>query len=215
MTTEAAVMGAGLAVAVSPVLASWSAQLACDGDAAPWWRPRRPSLRRWLVVTAVAAGLAVAATSGRPQPAWWLLATGGAVLVVVDAERFRLPARFTYPFGGAVLATLVVAALVDRAPSPLLRALTAMAIVAGLWFVAALASPRSVGLGDVRLAGLTAAALGWLGWQQVLLGQALTAILAVLTAAVVAIAHPELRSRRMPVPMGPAMIGAAVIACWF
>jgi hypothetical protein len=51
-----------------------------------------------------------------------------------------------------------------------------------------LASPRSVALGDVRLAGLTAAALGWLGWQQVLLGQALIAILAVLTAAVVAIA---------------------------
>ena len=214
MITEAAVMAGGLAVAVSPVLASWSAQLACDGDAASWWRPRRPSLRRWIVVTAVAVGLAVAATGGRPLPAWWLLATGGAVLVVVDAERFRLPARFTYPLGGAVLATVVVAALVDRAPSALLRAVGAMAIVAGLWFVAAFASPPSVGLGDVRLAGLTAAALGWLGWQQVLLGQALTAILAVVTAAVVAIAHPELRSRRMPVPMGPAMIGAAVLACW-
>ena len=35
-----------------------------------------------------------------------------------------------------------------------------------------------------------------------------------MIAQELAIAHPELRSRRMPVPMGPAMIGAAVIACW-
>jgi hypothetical protein len=30
----------------------------------------------------------------------------------------------------------------------------------------------------------------------------------------VAIARPQLRGRRMPIPMGPAMIGAAILACW-
>ncbi len=90
----------------------------------------------------------------------------------------------------------------------------ALLVVAGVWFAAAFASPESVGLGDARLAGLTAATLGWLGWPQVLLGQALTAVLALLTAGAVALARPQLRGRRMPIPMGPAMISAAILACW-
>jgi leader peptidase (prepilin peptidase)/N-methyltransferase len=208
-----AALAAVVALLVSPLLASWSAALSTGRELA-WWRPRRPSWRRWTVVTTVAVVLTVGATAGRPLPAWWLLAAGGTVLAVVDAERHLLPARFSYPLTAAVLLALTVAAITDRAGHSLLRAMTALLVVAGVWFAAAFASPESVGLGDVRLAGLTAATLGWLGWPQVLLGQALTAGLALFTAGAVALARPQLRGRRMPIPMGPAMISAAILACW-
>jgi leader peptidase (prepilin peptidase)/N-methyltransferase len=206
-------MAAAAAIAVSPLLASWSAALA-DRPQPSWWRPRRTSLRRWAVVSALAVLLTAAATQGRPVPAWWLLAAGGTVLAVVDAERHLLPARFTYPLLAAVLTALAAAAIIDHSPRPLLRALLAMFAVGGVWFAAAFASPTGVHLGDVRLAALTATTLGWLGWNQVLLGQTLTAALALVTAGAVALTQPQLRGRRMPVPMGPAMIGAAVLACW-
>jgi leader peptidase (prepilin peptidase)/N-methyltransferase len=212
-TTTTAALAAAVALLVSPLLASWSAALSTDRELT-WWRLRRPSWRRWTVVTALAVVLTVGATAGQPLPAWWLLAAGGTVLAVVDAERHLLPARFSYPLTAAVLLALTVAAVTDRSPYSLLRAVTALLVVAGVWFAAAFTSPQSVGLGDVRLAGLTAATLGWLGWPQVLLGQALTAVLAIVTAGAVAIARPQLRGRRMPIPMGPAMIGAAILACW-
>ena len=208
-----AALAAAVALLVSPLLASWSAALSTDRELT-WWRLRRPSWRRWTVVTALAVVLTVGATAGQPLPAWWLLAAGGTVLAVVDAERHLLPARFSYPLTAAVLLALTVAAVTDRSPYSLLRAVTALLVVAGVWFAAAFTSPQSVGLGDVRLAGLTAATLGWLGWPQVLLGQALTAVLAIVTAGALAIARPQLRGRRMPIPMGPAMIGAAILACW-
>ena len=214
MTNVAAAgLAAALALAVSPLLASWTVELAA-GTRPGWWRPRRPSTRRWAVVAAATVLLAAATVAGRPQPAWWLLAAGGAVLAVVDAERRLLPGRFTYPLGAAVLLALIGEAVVDHNLAALTRVVAAAAAVAGVWFAAAFASPSSVGLGDVRLAAVTAAALGWVGWQQVLLGQALTALFAAVTAAIIAIAQPRLRGRRMPLPMGPAMITAAILACW-
>ena len=68
-----AALAAAVALLVSPLLASWSAALTTGRETA-WWRPRRPSWRRWTVVTALAVVLTVAATAGRPLPAWWLLA---------------------------------------------------------------------------------------------------------------------------------------------
>lgn len=208
MTNMAAAgLAAALALTVSPLLASWTVELAA-GTGSGWWRPRRPSTRRWAVVAAATVLLAAAAVAGRPQPAWWLLAAGGEVLAVVDAERHLLPARFTYPLGAVVLLALIAEAVVGHNLAALTRAVAAAAAVAGVWFAAAFASPR------VRLAAVTAAALGWVGWQQVLLGQALTALFAAVTAAIIAIAQPRLRGRRMPLPMGPAMITAAILACW-
>jgi len=197
-----AALAAAVALLVSPLLASWSAALT-TGRQTAWWRPRRPSWRRWTVVTTVAVVLTVGATAGQPLPAWWLLAAGGTVLAVVDAERHLLPARFSYPLTAAVLLALTVAAITDHAAYALLRAMTALLVVASVWFTAAFASPQSVGLGDVRLAGLTAATLGWLGWPQVLLGQALTAVLALLTAAALALARPQLAAGACRSPWDP------------
>ena len=93
------------AVAVSPLLACWSAALA-GGQRAGWWRPRPVGLPRWACVAAVAVAMVLLATAGHPAPAWWLLAAGGAVLAAVDVQTHLLPARFTYPLAATITVAL-------------------------------------------------------------------------------------------------------------
>jgi hypothetical protein len=44
--------------------------------------------------------------------------------------------------------------------------------------------------------------------------QLVTVMLIVVTAAVVAVARPDLRGRKMPVPLGPALVVACLLMCW-
>ena len=60
------VAAAGAGLAVSPLLASWTAALAA-GDRAAWWRPRPVSISRWATVTAVTLLMAVLATAGQDR----------------------------------------------------------------------------------------------------------------------------------------------------
>jgi hypothetical protein len=48
----------------------------------------------------------------------------------------------------------------------------------------------------------------------VLYGQAATWLLALPLAGVIALARPATRGRRMPVPLGPAILAGAIAACW-
>lgn len=61
--------------------------------------------------------LVVATSPAKPRAAWLLLAAGGAVLCVVDVRTLRLPVRLTITIAAADLATLAVAALLDRDPA--------------------------------------------------------------------------------------------------
>jgi hypothetical protein len=44
--------------------------------------------------------------------------------------------------------------------------------------------------------------------------QLVTVLLVVVTAAVVAVARPDLRGRKMPVPLGPSLVLASLLMCW-
>ena len=206
-------VSAALAVAVSPLLAGWSAALA-DGDAGAWWRPRRVDAARLAIVAAAALTFGALAGGGGPLPAWWLLAAGGTVLAVVDAQRNLLPARLVYPLAVIEAAVLVVVSVATQDAAALARAGLAALIVGIGWFLLAFAAGGGVGLGDVRVAALTAGLLGWLGWTAVMRAQILTVLLIVATAAVVAVARPDLRGRKMPVPLGPALVLASLLMCW-
>ena len=206
-------VGAMVAVAVSPLLAGWSAALA-DGVREGWWRPRRVSLARWVCVAAVAVVFALTAGTGQPWPAWVLLAAAGAVLAVVDAQTRLLPARLVYPLAAAEAFVLVVAAIVDGDGERLLRAVLAAAAVTLVWFTIRFIAPSAVGLGDVRLYGLTAGLLGWVSWWAVLYGQFIAALLGALTAIVLLVAFPAYRRRGAHIPMGPAIIAGAMLASW-
>ena len=62
-------VSAALAVAVSPLLASWSAALA-NGDTGAWRRPRKVDAARLSIVAAAALTFGALAGGGGPWPAW-------------------------------------------------------------------------------------------------------------------------------------------------
>jgi leader peptidase (prepilin peptidase) / N-methyltransferase len=209
-------VGVGLGLAAGPFLAGLTLRVP---DKEPLlirngWRGAPAGRRRVAVVT----GLAVAACGGvgagvGPHPvlaAYLWLAAVGVVLTVIDVERKLLPDRLTlpsYPVGAALLAA---AALADGDWGRLLRAVEAGAAVFALFFLLAFISPRSLGFGDVKLAGVLALLLGYQGWGVVLLGFIGGLALAALTATVL------LAGRRVgwkgELAFGPALIVAAIVA---
>jgi leader peptidase (prepilin peptidase)/N-methyltransferase len=206
-------VAAAAALVGSPVLASWTVSLAAD-QRHQWWRPRRVSAARWATVAVIAVVFAALGARGVPAAAWWLLAVTGAVLSIVDSETYRLPRRLVGPLAAAELVLLAVTAVVADEPQWLVRALLAAAAVAGGYLLLALAAPSLMGLGDAYLAGITAGLLGWSGWSHVLAGQGLLWLLGPIGLAAAALARPAERGWKMHVPMGPALITSALLACW-
>jgi leader peptidase (prepilin peptidase) / N-methyltransferase len=176
-----------------------------------WWRPRRVSFVRWLVVASSAAGLAAAAALCSPWPAWWLYAVVGVVLAVVDLEHHRLPSRLLYPLAIVELFVLTAAAALEHDPRRLVDSLIIAAVIGGGWLTWARLTSAGVGLGDVRLAAVSGLLLGGYGWQRALDAQLVALLLALLTAAILVVARPQQRGRRMAVPMGPALVIATVL----
>ena len=203
-----ALAGAVAAGAGSLPLVGWCATLAGDTATAPPLRASRPD---WVTAAVLGAVLGATGTFLAPLPAWWLLGAGGAALAVVDWRTHRLPARFVHPLAAAITAVLLVDAAVTSQWTDLERAALAAAVVGSLWFLVAFVSPAAVGLGDIRVAALTAGLLGYEGWTDVLLGQLSTSLLGAVTAAAML-----LRGNRfdagMRVPMGPALVGGAFLA---
>ncbi|MHA3700745.1 prepilin peptidase [Jatrophihabitans sp. YIM 134969] len=204
---------AALALVVSPLLAGWTAALA-EGQVAGWWRPRRVTRRRRLVVAGAVVAVGVLAGVATPWAAWWLFALGGCVLAVVDAERHVLPSRLLYPLAGVEFAVLGVTALVRHEPDHLERAVFAAVMLGLCWFTLAFVAGGGIGLGDVRLAAMTGGLLGWLGWTDVLHGQLVAVVLSGVTGCVVALLNPSSRSRAMRVPLGPALVLSTVLVSW-
>ena len=203
---------AGIAVAISPMLASWTRTVPDPArSGAQWWRPRRVALSRWLIVASSASVLAAVAALRSPWPAWWLYAVAGAGLAVIDVEHHQLPRRLLYPLAVTELVILAATALPAHDSRRLLDALIIAAVIGGGWLTWALLTPAAVGLGDVRLAAVSGLLLGWHGWQRALDAQLVTFLLALLTAAVLAIAAPRRRGRRMAIPMGPALVAATIL----
>jgi len=207
------IAAAAAAAAVSPLLASFSVALSA-GVGAGWWRPGPVSVRRYLVVAAAAIVLAVLASAGRPAVAWWLWATGGAVLIVVDVRTHRLPARFTYPLAAAVGAALVGSAVLAADPADLARAGLAAAVVGGGYLAVRFVSPAALGQGDVRTAALAGAVAGSTGWAAVGQAQLLTAVLGGVTAVVLKCRPTAQFTRTGQVPLGPAIIVGPLLTGW-
>jgi leader peptidase (prepilin peptidase)/N-methyltransferase len=87
--------------------------------------------------------------------------------------------------------------------------LAALAATGGL-LVLALISPRGMGMGDVKLAGLLGLYLGWLGWPVVLTGLFLGFLVqALLGLALLAVRRVD---RRTELPFGPALLAGALAA---
>jgi leader peptidase (prepilin peptidase) / N-methyltransferase len=197
-----AVVGGAACLIASPFLA----RLAATAELT------RPPLAATGLVGAVLGVLAGhAAGWSAALPAFVALALLATPLLLVDARQHRLPDRLVLPAAGCALALLALAATVRGDWAALGRALAAAAVVFAIFCTAAVASPSSLGFGDVKLVGLLALYLGWLGWGHVFYGIFAGFVLGALVALVM------LAGRRVSlqshIAFGPALItGALLIA---
>jgi leader peptidase (prepilin peptidase) / N-methyltransferase len=184
----------------------------------PWSAPegRRHAVRPPLIEVGTAALFALTALRfgwSWELPAFLFLAGTAVLLTVVDLQHQLLPNRIVLPSIGIGAALLAVAALGSGEWSPLLRAVEAAALLFVVFFVLVLISPRSIGMGDAKLAALLGLYLGWLGWDIVLLGIAAGFVVqAVLAGLLLATRRIGLKGQ---LPFGPAMLlGAALVIGW-
>ena len=126
----------------------------------------------------------------------------GALVVATatDLERRIVPNKVVVPAGVAVL---VLMTLYDPSPEWVLGALG----MSGFLFLAALAYPGGMGMGDVKLALLIGALLGRTAPVAMMI-----ALFAALVPTIVLIARHGSGARKMGIPFGPFLAFGAVIA---
>lgn len=115
-------------------------------------------------------GLLFAATARRfgpdpALPAFLFLAAVGVTLSLVDLRSHRLPNALTLPSYPIAAALLGMAAVAGSGSGFLGRALLGGAASYLLLLALRLVTPRGVGFGDVKLAGVLGMYGGWLGWS--------------------------------------------------
>jgi leader peptidase (prepilin peptidase)/N-methyltransferase len=136
--------------------------------------------------TAVLFGLSFWRLGLSPElPAVLAFIFGGVLLAVIDWRVHRLPTRLVYYTLAGVSAGLTFASLVEWDWKPLATAFAGAILFssayAAIWFVARRGLGMTVlGFGDVRLALVLGALLGWYGLQYVLYGAVLGHVLALV-----------------------------------
>jgi leader peptidase (prepilin peptidase) / N-methyltransferase len=143
-----------------------------------------PLLAVELLTAAVLTVIAVRATSAGELAAFAWLAVVAVPLAFIDVAVHRLPDKLTATAYAGTLALLAVTAFTGHHPGQLGRAALAGAALASLYLIMFLASPASIGLGDVKLAASVGTALGWLGWRTLVTGTVASFLAAGLFAAV-------------------------------
>jgi len=155
-------------------------------------------------VTALLVGLCVLEFGATPEA---LVAAGFCVVLVaisaIDIEHRIIPNRIVIP---AAVAALVAQTILHPSPEWAIAALGA----SGFLLAAALAYPRGMGMGDVKLALLLGAMLG----RDVTVALMVGCLAALVPSAVLAVRHGS-RARKIAIPFAPFLAFGAVIALFF
>ena len=142
--------------------------------------------------------------------AYCVLCAGLLALSIIDLRPMRLPREITYATALIGVPLLVVAALVARQPHRI-GTMCIGAAIAGvfMWLVYVL-SRGGLGDGDVRLAPLLGAYLGWLGLGYVPIGL----FCGFLLGSIVGVAAMVVgrAGRRSALPFGPFLAAGTVLA---
>lgn len=145
--------------------------------------------------------------------AWTYLTAVCLVLGYVDARTRLLPTQLIAPSYAVLAVLLLGAGLADRSLSALEHAALGWVVMGGCYVLLWALGPRSLGYGDVRLSGLLAPCLGYLGWAELLTGLYGGFLLGGLTSAVLVLARRVRRTTH--IPFGPfMMLGALVGLVW-
>ena len=136
----------------------------------------------------------------------WFTAAGIA-LIVIDLEHQRLPNAIVGPGLAVITVLLSAAALVtDGGPnwSRFLWVLGGASLLFALYLTLALISPNGMGGGDVKLAPVTGAVLGFIGWEALIVGALAPFVLGGLFSLLLMVRTGQSRSSK--IPFGPCMI---------
>jgi leader peptidase (prepilin peptidase) / N-methyltransferase len=142
-------------------------------------------------------------------PAYLYLGAIGIALAMIDIDVKRLPNAIVLPSYLVVAVLLGAAAAVQGEWGTLLRAALAGLALYAFYFLLMLVYPRGMGFGDVKLAGILGAYLGWLGWGELVVGS----FLAFLVGGVFGVALMVVgrAGRKSAIPFGPWMLLGALL----
>ncbi len=170
---------------------------------------RAPISARYPLVEAGTALLFVAVAlrfAGTPAvlPVLLYLAAISVALALIDIDVHRLPDAIVLPSYAVVGAGLVAASAVTGSWTALPRAAIGAAALFAFYFLLMVIRPGGMGFGDVKLAGVLGACLGWFGWGALVVG----AFSAFLLGGIFSIALilGGRAGRRSGIPFGPWMI---------
>nr|WP_229828546.1 A24 family peptidase [Flavimobilis marinus] len=142
-------------------------------------------------------------------PVYLYLTAIGVALLVIDLQTHRLPNAIVLPSYPVVAVLIGLAGWGEGDGTALIRALVGAAVLFGAYFAMALAYPGGMGFGDVKLAGLLGAGLGYLGWGELAVG----GFSAFLLGGIFSIGLLLLKraGRKSGIPFGPWMIAGAAV----
>ena len=146
-------------------------------------------------------------------PAFLAMGTALIILSAIDFEHRRLPNKILGPAAIVSLGLLTLAAGLTSDWERFLFGLVGGLAYALPLFLLAVAVPKGMGGGDIKLAAYLGLHLGWLGLAHVGVG----AILGFLFGAVagVALIAAGKKGRKDPIPFGPFMALGALVAVFF
>jgi leader peptidase (prepilin peptidase) / N-methyltransferase len=142
-------------------------------------------------------------------PAYLYLAATGLALAMIDIDVKRLPNKIVLPSYLIVAVLLAVAAAGEQDWWPLARAGFGAAALFAFYFALAFAYPAGMGFGDVKLAGVLGALMGYLSWSALVISTFGAFLLGAIVGVALMVAGRG--GRKTAIPFGPFMIAAALI----
>lgn len=166
-----------------------------------------PANRWWLMpATGAAWGWIVVALAKQPEAVivlWLALTAALGWIAAVDLDVQRIPNRALGPTAIWVGACLIALAITDRTTDTLVHAAIAAAGSLAGFTILHLASPASLGFGDVKLVTILGATLGAVSLPALLIALMLACVLALSWAAV---------TRATQLASGPWLGAGAILA---
>ncbi len=145
-------------------------------------------------------------------PVYLLFAWLTTGLIWIDLDVHRLPVGLVVPTGAATAALLVLASIAT-ADLRWRSALVGLAVMGGFYLLLAFLPGGGVGGGDVRLAPLIGAVLGWLGPGYLVFGMSAGFLVGGVGAVVLLVLGRA--GRKTHIAYGPAMCLGAWVAIGF
>jgi leader peptidase (prepilin peptidase)/N-methyltransferase len=182
-------------------------------DCGAWISVRYPTVELLTcVVFVLVTWRAVQLGQPAAVPALLTFTALGIALGAIDLDTRRLPNALVLPAYPVLAALLVAAAAVRDDWWAVVRAGLGAVALFGFFFALAVISPRGMGFGDVKLAGVIGLVLGYLSWSALVVGAFAGFFLgAVVGVAVIAVGAGD---RKTALPFGPFMVLGALAALW-